>query len=193
MGLYWERGRNYITDGLVVVLTMADDWEDDLLDKLEEMLRNMGMPITREQLKGFMNQFKDQFDALGINPEKIAKGEVNFNFDISDISKMFNAGTSVEDLFKNLGMDIRVDAAPVEIDPSALESNDDETMKLPAEDVYLDGWNMSVTSILPSKATSNPTTSKSNSSRTGPKLRSCVQRSPSPWPWLNSLIPATTS
>ena len=42
-------------------------------------------------------------------------------------------------------MDIRVDAAPVELDPSALESNDDETVKLPAEDVYLDGWNMSVT------------------------------------------------
>jgi HSP20 family molecular chaperone IbpA len=42
-------------------------------------------------------------------------------------------------------MDIRVDAAPVEIDPSALESNDDETVTLPAEDVYLDGWNMSVT------------------------------------------------
>ena len=100
---------------------MTDDWEDDLLNKLEEMLRNMGMPINREQLKGFMNQFKDQFDALGINPEKIAKGEVNFNFDISDLSKMFNAGTSMEDLLKNLGMDIRVDAAPVEIDPSALE------------------------------------------------------------------------
>ena len=48
---------------------MTDDWEDDLLNKLEEMLRNMGMPINREQLKGFMNQFKDQFDALGINPE----------------------------------------------------------------------------------------------------------------------------
>ena len=42
-------------------------------------------------------------------------------------------------------MDIRVDAAPVEMDPSALEDNDDETVKLPAEDVYLHGWNMSVT------------------------------------------------
>jgi HSP20 family molecular chaperone IbpA len=51
----------------------------------------------------------------------------------------------VEDLLKNMGMDVRVDAAPVEIDPSALEPMDDETVKLPAEDVYLDGWNMSVT------------------------------------------------
>ena len=124
---------------------MADDWEEDLLNKLEEMLRNMGMPISREQLKGFMNQFKTQFDALGINPEKIAKGEVNFNFDISDLSKLFNAGSSMEDVLKNLGMDIRVDAAPVEIDPSALEESDDPTLKLPAEDVYLNGWNMSVT------------------------------------------------
>ena len=54
---------NYITDGLVVVESLADDWEDELLNRLEEMLRNMGMPINREQLKGFMNQFKDQFDA----------------------------------------------------------------------------------------------------------------------------------
>jgi HSP20 family molecular chaperone IbpA len=137
---------HYITNGLVVVISMVDDsWEDDFLDKLEEMLRNMGMPINRDQLKGFMNQFKDQFDALGINPEKIAKGEVNLNFDLSDLSKMFNAGSSVEDLLKNMGMDVRVDAAPVEIDPSELEPMDDETVKLPAEDVYLDGWNMSVT------------------------------------------------
>jgi HSP20 family molecular chaperone IbpA len=125
---------------------MADDsWEDEFLDKLEEMLRNMGMPITRKQLKGFLNQFKDQFDAMGINPEKIAKGEVNFNFDISELSKMFKAGSSIEDLFKNLGMDVRVDVAPVEMDPTALEQNNDETLKLPAEDVFLNGWNMTIT------------------------------------------------
>ena len=128
-----------------MVENVADDWEDDLLEKLEKMLRNMGMPINREQLKGLKNQFKDPVAALGIRPAQIAKGVVNFNFDISDLSKMFNAGTSMDDLLKNLGMDIRVDAAPVEMDPSALEDNDDETVKLPAEDVYLDGWNMSVT------------------------------------------------
>jgi len=125
---------------------MADDsWEDEFLDKLEGMLRNMGMPINREQLKGFLNQFKDQFDTMGINPEKIANGEVNFNFDISDLSKMFSAGSSIEDLLKNLGMDVKVDVAPVEMDPSALETEDDASVALPAEDVYLDGWNMSIT------------------------------------------------
>ena len=38
-----------------------------------------------------------------------------------------------------------MDVAPVEIDPSALDADEEETVKLPAEDVYLDGWNMSVT------------------------------------------------
>ena len=61
----WSPGGNYITDGLVVVNSMADDnWEDSFLDKLEEMLRNMGMPVTREQLKGFLNQFKDNFNVV---------------------------------------------------------------------------------------------------------------------------------
>ncbi|MBL6732989.1 MAG: hypothetical protein ISP84_00410 [Candidatus Poseidonia sp.] len=125
---------------------MTDDsWEDEFLNKLEEMLKGMGMPISRKQLKGFLTQFKDQFDAMGINPEKIAKGEVNFNFDISELSKMFSAGSSIEDLLKNLGMDVRVDVAPVEMDPSALETDDEDSLTLPAEDVYLDGWNMSVT------------------------------------------------
>jgi hypothetical protein len=67
---------------------------------------------------------------------------------MSDIAKLFSSGGSLEDMLKNFGVDVRVDAspaaAPVELDPSALESNE-ETLKLPTEDIYLDGWNMSVT------------------------------------------------
>jgi len=125
---------------------MADDsWEDEFLNQLEKMLKNMGLPFNREQLKGLLHQFKDQFEAMGINPEKIAKGEVNFNFDMTEISKMFTAGTSFEDIMSNLGMDIKVDATPVEMDPAVLEPVNDEPMALPAEDVYLSGCNMSVT------------------------------------------------
>ncbi|MBL6743091.1 MAG: hypothetical protein ISP83_01795 [Candidatus Poseidonia sp.] len=125
---------------------MADDeWEEKFLKQLEAMFTKMGLPFNKEQLRGFLKQFRDQFEAMGINPEKIAKGEVNFNFDISEISKMLSSGNSIEDLLKNLGMDVKVDAAPVEIDPAALESESEETMTLPTEDVYLDGWNMSVT------------------------------------------------
>ena len=141
-----SRIRNYTTDGLVVVSPMAKDkWEDDFLDKLEEMVRNMGLPFTREQLRGFLKQFKNQFEAFGISPEKMAKGEINFNFDISDISKMFNSGSSFDDIFKNLGMNLHVDVKPVEVTTEEPKDDDDETLKLPADDVYLNGWNMSIT------------------------------------------------
>ncbi|MDB3858671.1 hypothetical protein N9289_01525, partial [Candidatus Poseidonia sp.] len=67
---------------------MADDeWEEEFLKQLEAMFTKMGLPFNKEQLRGFLKQFRDQFEAMGINPEKIAKGEVNFNFDISEISK----------------------------------------------------------------------------------------------------------
>jgi hypothetical protein len=83
-----------------------------------------------------------------LDPEQLAKGDANFNLDMSDIAKLFSSGGSFEDMLKNFGVDVRVDAspaaAPVELDPSALESNE-ETLKLPTEDIYLDGWNMSVT------------------------------------------------
>jgi hypothetical protein len=95
-----------------------------------------------------LNQIRDQVGALGLDPEQLAKGDANFNLDMSDIAKLFSSGGSFEDMLKNFGVDVRVDAspavAPVELDPSALESNE-ETLKLPTEDIYLDGWNMSVT------------------------------------------------
>ena len=121
------------------------DWEEQMLNKLAEMFKQMGMDVNPSTLKDMMGQFQKKFEEMGFDAEKIAKGEVNFNFDISEISKMLSSGNSIEDLLKNLGMDVKVDAAPVEIDPSALESENDETLKLPTEDVYLDGWNMSVT------------------------------------------------
>jgi len=104
----------------------------------------MGIPFKRDQLRGLLNQIRDQVEALGLDPEQLAKGDANFNLDMSDIAKLFTSGGSLEDMLKNFGVDVRVDATPVELDPSALESTE-ETLKLPTEDIYLDGWNMSVT------------------------------------------------
>jgi len=42
-------------------------------------------------------------------------------------------------------MDIQVDAAPVEIETPEVGEEQDEVLKLPSDDFYLDGWNMSIT------------------------------------------------
>ena len=123
----------------------GEDWEEQMIDRLVEMFQNMGMSLNKEQVKGLMKQFKSQFEAMGLDAEKLSSGDVNFNFDLSNLSKMFQSGQSIEDILGNLGMDVKVDAAPVEIETPEIDDVNDEILKLPSDDFYLDGWNMSIT------------------------------------------------
>ena len=123
----------------------GDDWEEQMIDRLVEMFRNMGMSLNKDQIKGLMKQFKSQFEKMGLDADKLSSGDVNFNFDLSYLSKMFQSGQSIEDILGNLGMDVKVDAAPVEVETPEIEDDGDEVLKLPNDDFYLDGWNMSIT------------------------------------------------
>ena len=123
-----------------------DDWEEQMIDRLVEMFKGMGMSLNKSQIKTMMEQFKSQFEKMGLDADKLNSGEVNFNFDLSNLSKMFQSGQSIEDILSNLGMDVKVDAVPVEIEtPEFDDDDDDEILKLPNDDFYLDGWNMSIT------------------------------------------------
>jgi len=113
------------------------------LDQLERLLSNMGMNMSREQLRSLLQQFRSQFEKMGIDEERIAKGDVNFNFDLSNLQNFFQPGMDFNELFKNMGVDVRVDASPVEIETPEGDEQDD--MVLPADDVYLEGWNMTIT------------------------------------------------
>jgi len=123
---------------------MPKDWEEQMLKQMEEMFRSMGMNIDIEQLRSLMDQFRGQFESMGLDSERLEKGDVNFNFDISKLMKMFQSGMSPEDMLSNLGVDVKVDAAPAVIDIEDDEASN-QMLKLPADDIYLSGWNMSVT------------------------------------------------
>ena len=123
---------------------MAEDWEEKMLEQMAEMFQKMGMSVDIKQLKAMMKQFQSKFEAMGIDPERLAKGDVNFNFDMSDISKLFQSGMSMDDMLSNLGVDVKVDASPVEVDIEESEPSND-ILRLPSEDIYLSGWNMSIT------------------------------------------------
>ena len=128
-----------------VLMAGGKDWEDDLIEQMVEMFKGMGMSLSKEQVKKLMSQFRSQFENMGLDAEKIAKGDVNFNFDLSNLSKLFQSGQSMEDILSNLGVDLQVDATPVEIKTPEIKSQDEDVLKLPVDDIYLDGWNMSVT------------------------------------------------
>ena len=49
-----------------MVKSMAgDDWEEKMLDQLERLLSNMGMNMSREQLRSLLQQFRSQFEKMG--------------------------------------------------------------------------------------------------------------------------------
>jgi len=122
-----------------------EDWEEQMIDRLVEMFKGMGMSLNKSQIKSMMEQFKSQFEKMGLDADKLNSGDVNFNFDLSNLSKMFQSGQSIEDILSNLGMDVKVDAVPVEIETPEIKDDKDEVLRLPSDDFYLDGWNMSIT------------------------------------------------
>ena len=142
MCTYWALCNRWLSSG---VMASSDDWEEQMIDRLVEMFRSMGMSLNKEQVKGLMKQFKSQFEKMGLDAEKLSSGDVNFNFDLSNLSKMFQSGQSIDEILGNLGMDVKVDAAPVEIETPEVTESNDEILKLPSDDFYLDGWNMSIT------------------------------------------------
>ena len=142
MCTYWALCNRWLSSG---VMASSDDWEEQMIDRLVEMFRGMGMSLNKEQVKGLMKQFKSQFEKMGLDAEKLSSGDVNFNFDLSNLSKMFQSGQSIDEILGNLGMDVKVDAAPVEIETPEVTEGNDEILKLPSDDFYLDGWNMSIT------------------------------------------------
>jgi len=124
---------------------MAEDWEKKMLEQMAEMFKSMGMSVDMDQLKALMNQFRSQFDSMGFDPEKIAKGDMKFNFDMSNLMKLFQSGMPMEDMLSNLGVDVKVDAAPAVVTIDDDESPQNDIVRLPADDIYLSGWNMSIT------------------------------------------------
>lgn len=124
---------------------MAEEWEDKLLKRLEEVFRSMGMPIDVDHLRGMLDQFRDQFEAMGIDPERLSQGDVNFNFDISNLMKVFQSGVPLDEMISNLGVDMKVDAKPVEVEIEEVEDDESMLVDLTTEDIHLEGWNMVVT------------------------------------------------
>ena len=48
-------------------MTNGEDWEEKLIEQLVEMFRNMGMHMDKEQIRGMMEQFRSQFENMGLD------------------------------------------------------------------------------------------------------------------------------
>jgi len=156
------------------------DWEDKIIQQMVEMFRQMGLDVSADDLVRMMGQIQSQFEEMGIDPEKIASGDVKINLqsDMGDLGKLFGEGApDISDLLGQMGVDVKMgDKSTTETEPEVevemAESEDEESIsKVPIADVYVDGDSMNVTIDISRHATDDDESLEINLSGGGATLQ----------------------
>ena len=129
-----------------------DEWEDQLLKQMVEMFRQMGMDVDEDHLARMMNQIQSQFEALGIDPEKLRSGDFKFNLqgDFGNLGEALAKGGTPDltEMFSKMGVDVKVGTEnapePAEVQVTETEETD-EVQQVPIADIYVDGDSMNIT------------------------------------------------
>jgi len=129
-----------------------DNFDEEAIEEMAKMLEQMGMPVDINTLKSMIKQVRNQFEEMGIDPEKVSMSEVKLglNSDPEEFMKNFESMISgpqgLGDFLKKMGVDIHikpsVSEVRVDVDESQHESKDDS---IPEEDVYVNNEQMFVT------------------------------------------------
>ena len=118
----------------------ADDWEEQMLKDMAKMFSEMGMPIDIEILRNMLSQVREQFQKLGIDPEKLSNQDmkIDINGDSDEFRKtmesMLNGSNGFSDLFRNMGVNVQVNN-PTPIVDAELNQKEDEEQELQV-DIY---------------------------------------------------------
>ena len=128
-----------------------------------------------------MDQIQSQFESMGIDPEKIASGDVKINLqsDMGDLGKLFGEGApNIGDLLGQMGVDVKMGQTPasepepeVEIEMAEAEEDEESINKVPIADVYVDGDSMNVTIDISRHATDDDENLEINLSGGGSTLQ----------------------
>ena len=117
-----------------------DDWEEQMLKEMAKMFSDMGMPMDIEILRNMLSQVRDQFQKMGIDPEKLSNQDmkIDINGDSDEFRKtmesMLNGSNGFSDLFRNMGVNVQVNN-PTPIVDAELNQKEDEEQELQA-DIY---------------------------------------------------------
>ena len=117
-----------------------DDWEEQMLKEMAKMFSDMGMPMDIEILRNMLSQVRDQFQKMGIDPEKLSNQDmkIDINGDSDDFRKtmesMLNGSNGFSDLFRNMGVNVQVNN-PTPIVDAELNLKEDEEQELQV-DIY---------------------------------------------------------
>jgi len=115
----------------------GDEWEEQMLKEMARMFSDMGMPIDINILRNMLSQVRDQFEKMGIDPEKLSNQDmkIDINGNSDDFRKtmesMLNGPDGFSELFRNIGVNIQVNTPTPVVDAELnQEENNEEELQV---------------------------------------------------------------
>jgi NACalpha-BTF3-like transcription factor len=127
-----------------------DEWADDMFAEMARMFEQMGMSIDIKSLEAMMNQIREQFEQMGIDPTKLSHSQIKVDTNTEPeefrriMESMLNGPDGISELLNNMGVNIQVNG-PSEAEAEAEETEESDVSDLPEEDIYVHDGRMSVT------------------------------------------------
>ena len=119
-----------------------DEWEEQMLKEMARMFSDMGMPIDINILRNMLSQVREQFEKMGIDPEKISNQDmkIDINGNSDDFRKtmesMLNGPDGFSELFRNMGVNIEVNN-PTPVVDAELNHEEDVEEQLDSVDIHI--------------------------------------------------------
>jgi HSP20 family molecular chaperone IbpA len=119
----------------------GDEWEEQMLKEMARMFSDMGMPIDISILRNMLSKVRDQFQKMGIDPEKLSNQDmrIDINGDTDNFRKtmesMLNGPDGFSELFRNMGVNIQVDNPTPVVDAEL--NQDDSTEEELQVDIHI--------------------------------------------------------
>ena len=127
-----------------------DEWSDEMFAEMARMFEQMGMSIDIKSLEAMMNQIREQFEQMGIDPTKLSHSQIKVDTNTEPeefrriMESMLNGPDGISELLNNMGVNIQVNG-PSEAEAEAEETEESDVSDLPEEDIYVHDGRMSVT------------------------------------------------
>lgn len=127
-----------------------DEWSDEMFAEMARLFEQMGMSIDIKALEAMMNQIREQFEQMGIDPTKLSHSQIKVDTNTEPeefrriMESMLNGPDGISELLKNMGVNIQVNG-PSEAEAEAEETEESDVSDLPEEDIYVHDGRMSVT------------------------------------------------
>jgi hypothetical protein len=122
--------------------TNKDEWEDKMLKEMVKMFSEMGMPIDMSMLQNMMSQVREQFEKIGVDPEKMANKDlkIDINGDPDEFRRtmesMLNGPEGISKLFRDIGINVQVNN-PTPVVDAELDPVEEVDEKLLEADIHI--------------------------------------------------------